>query len=111
MNDRGSEAKRLAVAIDDRSGDWVKARRAELFAAIDQLTSQIDSLEARLEEAQRDSERLDWLEQQANRQGGLLLHDGAEHGRNGLGLRPGHLSRTLREAIDTAMAQDTTEGA
>jgi hypothetical protein len=50
-----------------------------------------------------DKEMLDWLEQQANERGGILLHDGSEHGRRGLGLRPGALVRTLRQAIDTAM--------
>jgi len=47
-----------------------------------------------------DSERLDWLERMANQEGGLLLHDGSESGRLGLGLRPGTLKRSLREAID-----------
>lgn len=47
-----------------------------------------------------DSERLDWLERMANQKGGLLLHDGRESGRLGLGLRPGTLNRSLREAID-----------
>lgn len=51
-----------------------------------------------------DAARLDWLERRANERGGLLLHDGSEQGRTGLGLRPGFLNRTLREAIDTAMA-------
>jgi hypothetical protein len=50
-----------------------------------------------------DARRLDWLEAAANRPGGLLLHDGTERGRTGLGLRPGALVRTLREAIDAAM--------
>lgn len=50
-----------------------------------------------------DAQRLDWLEARANEKGGLLLHDGTERGRTGLGLRPGHLNRSLREAIDAAM--------
>ena len=49
-----------------------------------------------------DSERIDWLEKMANKPQGLLLHDGTESGRTGLGLRPGYLNRTLREAIDQA---------
>lgn len=52
--------------------------------------------------ALRDADRLDWLEEQANKPGGLLLHDGSETGRSGLGLRPGYLVRSLREAIDDA---------
>lgn len=37
----------------------------------------------------------------ANQPGGILLHDGSEKGRGtGLGLRPGTLVRTLREAVD-----------
>jgi hypothetical protein len=50
-----------------------------------------------------DTSRLDWLEMMANEPGGLLLHDGSESGRKGLGLRPGPLERTLRKAIDDAM--------
>ena len=50
-----------------------------------------------------DKERLDWLEEMANKPGGILLHDGSETGRLGLGLRPGSLVRTLREAIDISM--------
>lgn len=55
-----------------------------------------------------DKERLDWLELMANQPGGLLLHDGSERGRTGLGLRPGALARTLREAIDAAMPEPTS---
>lgn len=52
-----------------------------------------------------DSDRLDWLERMANNNGGLLLHDGSETGRTGLGLRPGSLRRSLRKAIDDAMGE------
>lgn len=56
--------------------------------------------------ALRDAERLDWLEHMAGDPGGLLLHDGSvKPPRLGLGLRPGSTRRTLREAIDAAMAQ------
>lgn len=55
------------------------------------------------QDASGDAERLNWLEAMANERGGLLLHDGSEAGRTGLGLRPGSLNRTLREAIDAAM--------
>lgn len=54
------------------------------------------------QEIERDAARLDWLESMANKKGGLLLHDGSEGGRTGLGLRPNYLVRTLREAIDAA---------
>lgn len=49
-----------------------------------------------------DTEMIDWLEHMANQPGGLLLHDGSETGRLGLGLRPGYANRTLREAITAA---------
>lgn len=50
-----------------------------------------------------DKDRLNWLEAMANRKGGLLLHDGSESGRTGLGLKPGLIKdRTLRQAIDQA---------
>jgi hypothetical protein len=53
-------------------------------------------------EGARDGSRLDWLEHMAKQPGGLLLHDGSETGRLGLGLfMP---ARTLRQAIDTAMS-------
>ena len=53
-----------------------------------------------------DKDRLDWLEAMANKKGGLLLHDGSESGRLGLGLRPGLIKdRTLRQAIDQAFQQ------
>ena len=51
----------------------------------------------------KDKARLGWLEMMANQPGGILLHDGSEEGRTGLGLRPGTLKRTLREAIDQSM--------
>lgn len=57
------------------------------------------------ERAQADTARLDWLERMANEPGGLLLHDGSETGRVGLGLRPGLMDRTLRAAIDAATSQ------
>ena len=50
-----------------------------------------------------DTERLDFLEEMANLPSGILLHDGSQGGRLGLGLRPGNLRRTLREAIDSSM--------
>jgi hypothetical protein len=56
-----------------------------------------------------DSDRIDWLEKMANEKGGILLHDGSETGRTGLGLRPGALRRSLRKAIDDAMS-DRGEG-
>lgn len=63
-------------------------------------------LEALRRDAAQDKARLDWLEHMANKSGGLLLHDGSEKGRCGLGLRPGFLSRTLREAIDDSAGFD-----
>lgn len=64
---------------------------------------------------EHDDERLAWLERMALQKGGILLHDGSESGRLGLGLRPCGLRRTLREAIDDAMgkqriAMSTDEG-
>jgi len=49
-----------------------------------------------------DTERLDWLEEFINREGAIMLHDGSKSnfGCSGLGLRPGYVNRTLREAID-----------
>lgn len=51
-----------------------------------------------------DAEMLDWLEEFVNEHGALVLHTGdAEVGKHpGLGLRPGAVRRTLREAIQDA---------
>lgn len=48
-----------------------------------------------------DSEMIDWLEAFVNENGSILLHDGNSNpgGLVGLGLRPGFLNRSLREAI------------
>lgn len=56
-----------------------------------------------------DTERLDWLEREANEPDGIHLHDGHPVPMNncrGIGLRPGSLVRTLREAIDQCMEFD-----
>lgn len=51
----------------------------------------------------KDAVRIAQLEELANQPGGILLHDGSEEGRTGIGLRPGTLVRTLRQAIDDTM--------
>jgi hypothetical protein len=53
---------------------------------------------------------LDWLEKFVNEHGALLLHTGDvdPKGFLGLGLRPGFLRRTLREAILGCAASDRT---
>ena len=56
-----------------------------------------------------DARRLDCLEAMANTSNGILLHDGGQFGRDGLGLRPGNMKRTLREAIDAAMQSEVTK--
>jgi hypothetical protein len=66
---------------------------------------------ARLEApSNADATYIDWLEMMANQRGGILLHDGSEGGRLGLGLRPGSMKRTLREAIATAMSSVSRHG-
>ncbi len=61
-----------------------------------------NTLRAQLADAQKDEQRLDWLEAQVNKNGELHLHDG-NHARGiGIGLQPGTLARTLRAAIDAA---------
>lgn len=75
------------------------------FAGYDDYVAALDSLlrthGPALLAAVRDGERLDALEIAANEPGGILLHDGSESGRRGIGLRPGCANRTLREAIDS----------
>jgi len=45
-----------------------------------------------------DAQRMDMLEKLALRRGGILLHNGDETGRSGLGIWPP--KRTLRDAVD-----------
>lgn len=52
-----------------------------------------------------DGRRLDWLESQINERGAIHLHDGSKPYGHGLGLRPGNMKRSLRDAIDKAMRQ------
>jgi hypothetical protein len=82
----------------------IPARMPErpIHAVLDAAADRIASLQARLEAAERDAARLDWLEQQANEPGGLLLHAESDTGRLGLGLAPGQIPRSLRAAIDAA---------
>lgn len=55
-----------------------------------------------------DKQRIDFLEEFVNKEGALVLHDGSKSGFkfSGLGLRPGYVIRTLREAIDDCMGAD-----
>lgn len=62
-----------------------------------------------LERLRADAQRLDALEKLANQPGGVLLHDGSETGRTGLGLRPGRLVRSLRDAIDAAQQEQSND--
>jgi len=80
------------------------------FATPGQVLMARAAVEAQFAQLVADRARLDWLEQAANEPGGLLLHDGSETGRGGLGLRPGTLRRTLREAIETARQAPAPEG-
>ena len=59
--------------------------------------------DARIEKA-HDAARLDAIEAYVNEHGGLVIHTGeADCGSRhaGLGLRPGSLRRTLRQALDS----------
>lgn len=51
-----------------------------------------------------DTEMIDWLEAVINKEGAILLHDGKSNPYHilGLGLRPGFVCRTLRQAITQA---------
>ena len=50
-----------------------------------------------------DTDRIDFLENFINEHGAIVLHDGKSgvDGHLGIGLRPGLLNRSLREAIDS----------
>lgn len=53
-----------------------------------------------------DSDMLDFLEAEAGKPGGLLLHDGSEHGRLGIGL----LGTPLRERLKSIIGIHLREG-
>ena len=80
------------------------AAHVGLRAALAAVEQEMAALETERDELRKDKERLDWLETFVNREP-LLLHGGntQTHGYSGLGLRPGLLVRTLRQAIDGAM--------
>jgi hypothetical protein len=106
----------LAAAMYQAAGAYdMPVRFLDVLAAAGNgetiTVEQVDALlPCETPEFVRDKERLDWLESEANKPGGLLLHDGSESGRRGLGLRPGYADRTLREAVDTAMRAGEGEG-
>ena len=81
---------------------YITDMEAESKGQIYALEQQGKQLKKAQDELAEERARLNWLESEANRRGGLLLHDGSERGRRGLGLRPGYIERTLREAIDAA---------
>lgn len=91
-----------------RSDEKIAEIRSERNAAVNLSRRQRAAIARQAEAIARlraDAERLDWLEEMANEPGGLLLHDGSETGRRGIGLRPGHMARMLRAAIDSARAK------
>lgn len=93
--------KKLLAAYDREAQDNARWRNAH--ATWQAETMRLRRAISPVDSKRTDAGRLDWLEAMANQPGGLLLHDGHESGRCGLGLRPGQLSRKLREAIDQAM--------
>lgn len=75
------------------------------FVATEMIDKALETVAGATVTGVTDAERLDWLEKFVNEHGALVLHDGNQDtGRHyGLGLRPGMLVRTLRQAIDAAM--------
>lgn len=65
----------------------------------------IRTLLAERAELLKDRDLIDRLEIEARSRGGILLHDGSESGRRGIGL----LTRTLRQAIDAATPPKSEE--
>lgn len=94
----------LSADVQIRRGitkEWSKAHDA-LLRAITTLVQENVSLKVRVAELEVDVARIDWLDAQINEHGAIHLHDGAYSHGHGLGLRPGSMVRTLREAIDIA---------
>lgn len=95
--------EQIATLVQDR--DALRAEKSgPYFGHYQQSLTKIARLKARVAELEGDAVRLDWLEWQINTCGAIHLHDGKHPHGNGLGLRPGYMSRTLRSAIDTAIA-------
>lgn len=88
-----AEAHALAEARDRSLALLLSA-----CGAIAELRGDNASTLTRMLELVADSARLDELEQMARKPGGVLLHNGTERGRCGIGLTPG---RTLRSALDS----------
>jgi hypothetical protein len=84
------------------SFDHARQRMIEAAALLKRLVAERDA-------AREDAERLNWLEAFINEHGYIHLHDGQHPLGTGLGLRPGALNRTLREAIDAARASKRGE--
>lgn len=92
-------------AVNIAPGDWSVIAQCRYFTA-DQLRAYGEScFAAGRAEASKDAERLDWLEQRIDAEGEIHLHDGAHPRGIGLGLfKHRDNARSLRNAIDTAMA-------
>lgn len=97
MADNHTPAAAALLARVDADVAALRSRRLHPYTA-----NTFEQLATALRAALADQRRIDWLESQANEPRGLLLHDGSETGRMGLGLRPGNMVRTLRQAIDDA---------
>jgi hypothetical protein len=97
---------RNAIRQDAKDGGVENFNRTrdieqELRAAIDRIARK------RVQPANgEDARRLDWLESQINERGAIHLHDGRKPYGHGLGLCPGTMKRSLRDAIDKAMQQE-----
>lgn len=77
---------------------------SQLVNEVTKLTAAPTPTEAKPAQDAVDAELLDWLESQINEHGAIHLHDGNNPNGHGLGLRPGSLNRTLRDAIRAAIS-------
>lgn len=97
MSEKLSERLEALCAIKGRP--FTVAERAESLILMSRAAAALRAVEG-------DAARLDWLEQTA-RHGGIFLYNGVDTKREkqtavGLGLRPGRMDRSLRQAIDQA---------
>lgn len=109
--------KEIFIEPDERGsgGQWVApihvgCKQCKAEQRGDDTAEAIAAWNCRAAPESADAARLDWLEAEINEHGAIHLHDGSKPYGHGLGLRPGYMRRTLRQAIDQARRAIRADG-